>query len=222
MSTNNMLIKEIWAPYLVGSAGLVLCCKSQRTGGRRGSCTSCNQCRILSSNFQRIHLHPGTGTGRHWAASRTRWSWESSSREWLQRRDCSSQNPWRWTRVKWEIPETDDALWRVEKSSGSLQVLHSGSSGRILQSYFEKERADLFYLISKKRGSLTPKYSENYTDIVERLSGRRALVKTTANPTVKTWLNPKSRSYALQGGSGSIGQGAHRNSYTQFTQPAFL
>lgn len=61
---------------------------------------------------------------------------------------------------------------------------------------------------------------------VERLSGRRALLKTAASPAANTWLNPKSRSYALQGGSGSIGQGArahtHRRSNTQFTPPAFL
>lgn len=49
----------------------------------------------------------------------------------------------------------------------------------------------------KKRGSLTPQWAEDYSDIAERLSGRRALMKTTESSAAKTWLNPKSRSYAL-------------------------
>lgn len=109
---------------------------------------------------------------------------------------------------------------------GALEIcsFHTRDPSVKYSSHTSRGKACVFSLISnkKKRGSLTPRCCENYTGIVERLSGRRALVKTAASPAAKTWLNPKSRSYALQGGSGSIGQGAHRHSYTQFTQPAFL
>lgn len=120
-------------------------------------------------------------------------------------------------------------LW---KSAGfTLGILRSNTP--VITS--RRERVGLFYLISeqtkkkmeeekkKNRGSLDSKSGVKTTlALLNRLSGRRALVKTAASPAAKTWLNPKSRSYALQGGSGSIGQGAHRHSYTQVTPPAFL
>lgn len=47
-----------------------------------------------------------------------------------------------------------------------------------------------------------------------------SLLKTALSPAAKTWLNPKLRCYALQGGSSAIGQGAQQTAVTpQLVQP---
>lgn len=133
------------------SVGLELCCKSRHTGGTRGSCTSCNHCRILSYNSQQIRSYRGTGTDRRSGASRTTTTnWASSSREGPHQRGYSIQNPWPKTRVELEIPETDGACWRVGRNSGNRWASHSGSSGRKLRSSFEGWKTRGFLLFMNK------------------------------------------------------------------------